>query len=81
MKKRFILSLLVLMFGAFSIKLFAARSFQMELKNIIQINENELRFDVYLTNTSTTPAIDWIAISGIQLQVIFNNVMLNPLSN
>jgi hypothetical protein len=77
MKKNFIFSLLVLMFGLISTNLFAVRSYKMELKNIIQINENELRFDVYLTNTSLTPAIDFIAISGIQLQVTFNNSMLN----
>ncbi|MDD4968316.1 MAG: T9SS type A sorting domain-containing protein [Paludibacter sp.] len=77
MKKKFIFTLLVLMFGLFSPNLFAVRSYKMELKNIVQINENELRFDVYLTNTSSTPAADFIAISGIQLQVTFNNLMLN----
>ena len=65
------------MFGLFSMQVFAVRSYKMELKNIVQINENELRFDVYLTNTSLTPAIDWIAVDGIQFQVTFNNSMLN----
>ena len=77
MKMKIIFSFLVLMFGLFSANLFAARSYKMELKNIVQINENELRFDVYLTNTSSTPAVDWIAVDGIQLQVTFNNLMLN----
>lgn len=77
MKKKFIFSILVLMFGLLSPTVFAVRSYKMELKNIIQINENELRFDVYLTNTSATPATDWIAIEGIQFQVTFNNLMLN----
>jgi hypothetical protein len=77
MKKLLAVSLVTLVMLMSSIKSFAEVSFNYELKNIVQLNECTFRFDVYITNTSPTPAIDFIAIQGWQFQVGYNVNMLN----
>ncbi len=56
---------------------FAQRSYEMELTNLLQINETEIRFDVRIKNTAVNPVTDFIAIEGMQFQVAFNTAMLN----
>jgi hypothetical protein len=77
MKKLFSVSLIVIAMLFLSTRSFAALSFNMELKNVVQVNECTFRFDVYLQNTSATPAIDVIAIEGYMFQLGYNPAILN----
>ncbi len=56
---------------------FGALSYKMELKNIVQLNECTIRFDVYLSNTSATPAVDAFAIEGGGFQITYNQAIVN----
>ena len=56
---------------------YAQRSYEMELLNLVQINETELRFDVRFRNTAADPVANFIAVEMLQFQVAFNTAMLN----
>jgi hypothetical protein len=77
MKKIFNILAIVVALLFTSSKSYATLSFNMELKNIVQLNECTLRFDVYVKNTSTTPAVDAISIENWEFQVSYNLAMTN----
>ena len=54
---------------------FAAKSYEMEVLNLVQVNETEFTFDVRMRNTSNP--VEPFAIEAIQWQFSFNTAMMN----
>lgn len=54
---------------------FAAKSYEMEILNLVQVNETEFTFDVRMRNTSNP--VEPFAIEAIQWQFSFNTAMMN----
>ncbi|MFZ4414812.1 MAG: hypothetical protein ACOYOV_17130, partial [Bacteroidales bacterium] len=77
MKKIFILSFLSIAFWLSNSNSYAQRSYEMQLLNLVQVNETELRFDIRVKNTAVDPVTNFIAVEGMQFQVAFNTAMLN----
>jgi hypothetical protein len=75
MKKQIVLMFFLFLFGY---QVNAAKSFEMELLNLVQLSENVFTFDVRMRNTGTDPSgADAFAVEGIQWQFTFNNAMMN----
>jgi len=53
----------------------AAKSYEMEVRNLVQVNESEFTFEVRMRNTSNP--IEPFAIEAMQWQFSFNPAMLN----
>jgi len=73
--KKFIITVLILV--SFVSANYAQKQYNMELKNVVQLNECTFRFDVYLTNTATDPVANPIAIVGITYQISYNAALKN----
>lgn len=54
---------------------FGAKSYEMEVTNLVQVNETQFTFDVRMRNTSVP--FESFAIEAIQWQLSFNTAMLN----
>ncbi|MFZ4414979.1 MAG: hypothetical protein ACOYOV_17970, partial [Bacteroidales bacterium] len=82
MKKLFILStlLIVLLLSAF--KSSAQKTIDMNVYNLVQINETEIRFDVRIKNTTADPATTGaIAIAAWAIKLDFNSQLNNGFTN
>ncbi|MFZ4523586.1 MAG: T9SS type A sorting domain-containing protein [Bacteroidales bacterium] len=56
------------------INTWAAKSYEMEVRNLVQVNETEFTFDVRMKNTNPSEPF---AIEAIQWQLSFNTAMMN----
>lgn len=77
MKKLFFNLMAFLAFLVCGYSAMAQRSYEMELYNLVQFNEAELRFDVRFKNTAADPITNFIAVEMMQFQVGFNPQLLN----
>ena len=77
MKKLFFNLMAFLAFLVCGYSAMAQRSYEMELYNLVQFNEAELRFDVRFKNTASDPVTNFIAVEMMQFQVGFNPQLLN----
>jgi hypothetical protein len=66
--------LVILFFAVAILPSMAAKSYEMEVLNLVQVNETEFTFDVRMRNTN--PAEPFV-IELIQWQLSFNNALMN----
>lgn len=72
--KRFYLTLIIFSLVLTS-SLFAQKAYEMEVRNLVQVNETEFTFDIRMRNVSNP--FEPFAIEAIQWQLSFNTGMLN----